>query len=146
MVQEFEDLFVGAVFGLPGACFGGGGLDAAVLADERHLADLGLSNYWGYNPAALFVPDPRLAPGGIDEDFVHVTEAVRQLRSLQATGTPAKRRAVLRRVVSEFNRLDRRASFIDTSEAEQIVAWVEALAAAVGLDNDEERLTGHRDW
>ncbi len=75
-----------------------------------------------------------------------VTEAMRQLRSLQATGTPAKRRAVLRRVVSEFNRLDRRASFIDTSEAEQIVAWVEALAAAVGLDNDEERLTGHRDW
>ena len=30
MVQEFEDLFVGAVFGLPGAYFGGGGLDAAV--------------------------------------------------------------------------------------------------------------------
>ena len=30
MVQEFEDLFVGAVFGLPGAYFGGGGFDAAV--------------------------------------------------------------------------------------------------------------------
>ena len=30
MVQEFEDLFVGAVFGLPGAYFGGGGLEAAV--------------------------------------------------------------------------------------------------------------------
>ena len=39
----------------------------AAAVDERHLADLGLSNYWGYNPAALFVPDPRLAPGGIDE-------------------------------------------------------------------------------
>ena len=35
--------------------------------DERHLAALGLTNYWHYNPAALFVPDPRLAPGGIDE-------------------------------------------------------------------------------
>ena len=35
--------------------------------DERHLVRLGLSNYWGYNPAALFVPDARLAPGGLDE-------------------------------------------------------------------------------
>jgi len=35
--------------------------------EERHLARLGLSNYWGYNPIAPFVPDPRLAPGGIDE-------------------------------------------------------------------------------
>ena len=25
---------------------------------------LGLTNYWGYNPVALFAPDPRLAPGG----------------------------------------------------------------------------------
>ncbi len=39
----------------------------AAKIDERHLARLGLGNYWGYNPAALFVPDPRLAPGGIDE-------------------------------------------------------------------------------
>ncbi|CAG0978670.1 Glycogen operon protein GlgX [Burkholderiales bacterium] len=39
----------------------------AAAIDERHIAELGLTNYWGYNPAALFVPDPRLAPGGIDE-------------------------------------------------------------------------------
>ncbi len=39
----------------------------AAAIDERHLARLGLTNYWGYNPAALFVPDPRLAPGGIVE-------------------------------------------------------------------------------
>jgi len=39
----------------------------AAAIDERHIADQGLTNYWGYNPAALFVPDPRLAPGGIDE-------------------------------------------------------------------------------
>jgi len=39
----------------------------AAAIDERHLARLGLSNYWGYNPVALFVPDPRLAPGGIGE-------------------------------------------------------------------------------
>jgi glycogen operon protein len=35
--------------------------------DERHLAPLGLSNYWGYNPIALNAPDPRLAPGGWGE-------------------------------------------------------------------------------
>ncbi|MDK9697476.1 MAG: alpha-amylase family glycosyl hydrolase, partial [Siculibacillus sp.] len=35
--------------------------------DERHLAPLGLSNYWGYNPIAFNAPDPRLAPGGWEE-------------------------------------------------------------------------------
>ena len=40
--------------------------------DERHLAPLGLTNYWGYNPIALHAPDPRLAPDGWDE----VREAV----------------------------------------------------------------------
>jgi glycogen operon protein len=45
--------------------------------EERHLARLGLSNYWGYNPVAPFVPDPRLAPGGIDE----VRRAVVALRA-----------------------------------------------------------------
>ena len=39
----------------------------AAAIDERHLTRIGLTNYWGYNPGALFVPDPRLAPGGIDE-------------------------------------------------------------------------------
>ena len=45
--------------------------------EERHLSRLGLSNYWGYNPVAPFVPDPRLAPGGIDE----VRRAVVALRA-----------------------------------------------------------------
>jgi glycogen operon protein len=35
--------------------------------DERHLAPLGLSNGWGYNPVAFMAPDPRLCPGGIPE-------------------------------------------------------------------------------
>jgi glycogen operon protein len=35
--------------------------------DERHLAPLGLTNYWGYNPIALQAPDPRLAPDGWEE-------------------------------------------------------------------------------
>ncbi len=35
--------------------------------DERHLPQLGLSNAWGYNPVGFLAPDPRLAPGGMDE-------------------------------------------------------------------------------
>lgn len=32
--------------------------------EERHLARLGLTNYWGYNTIAPMAPDPRLAPEG----------------------------------------------------------------------------------
>ncbi len=39
----------------------------AATIDERHLWQRELTNYWGYNPVAWFVPDPRLAPGGIAE-------------------------------------------------------------------------------
>ena len=39
----------------------------AAWIDERHLAPLGLTNGWGYNPVAFMAPDPRLCPGGIAE-------------------------------------------------------------------------------
>jgi glycogen debranching enzyme GlgX/4-alpha-glucanotransferase len=39
-------------------------MPAAAWIDERSLGPLGLTNYWGYNPVAFMVPDPRLAPGG----------------------------------------------------------------------------------
>jgi glycogen debranching enzyme GlgX/4-alpha-glucanotransferase len=39
-------------------------LPGAAWIEERHLAALRLTNYWGYNPVALCAPDPRLAPGG----------------------------------------------------------------------------------
>ncbi len=42
-------------------------MPAAAWIDERHLAALGLSNYWGYNPVAFMTPEPRLAPGGWPE-------------------------------------------------------------------------------
>ncbi|MFN3717614.1 MAG: glycogen debranching protein GlgX [Rhizobium rhizophilum] len=35
--------------------------------DERHLAPLGLTNSWGYNPVAMMALDPRLVPGGVKE-------------------------------------------------------------------------------
>ncbi len=43
--------------------------------DERHLADLGLANAWGYNPVNFMAPDPRLAPGG----FAEIRDAVTAL-------------------------------------------------------------------
>jgi len=39
-------------------------MPAAAWIDERHLGPLGLTNAWGYNPAALMAPEPKLAPGG----------------------------------------------------------------------------------
>jgi glycogen operon protein len=42
-------------------------MPAAAWIEERHLATLGLTNYWGYNTAAFMTPDPRLAPGGWEE-------------------------------------------------------------------------------
>jgi glycogen debranching enzyme GlgX/4-alpha-glucanotransferase len=42
-------------------------MPVAAAVDEPHLARLGLTNYWGYNTIGWFVPDPRLAPGGMAE-------------------------------------------------------------------------------
>jgi glycogen debranching enzyme GlgX/4-alpha-glucanotransferase len=42
-------------------------MPAAAWIEERHLASLGLRNYWGYNPIAFMAPDPGLAPDGWDE-------------------------------------------------------------------------------
>jgi glycogen debranching enzyme GlgX/4-alpha-glucanotransferase len=50
-------------------------MPAAAWVEERHLADLGLRNAWGYNPVGWMTPDPTLAPGGWDE----VTRAVAAL-------------------------------------------------------------------
>ena len=39
----------------------------AAAIDERHLAALGLTNAWNYNPVCHMAPDPRLCPGGFPE-------------------------------------------------------------------------------
>src|SRR5713101_191103 len=36
---------------------------------DRRLADLGLSNYWGYQTIGFFAPDPRFLPGGSVDEF-----------------------------------------------------------------------------
>jgi glycogen operon protein len=38
-------------------------LPIAAFIDERHLAPLGLGNYWGYNPVTILAPDPRYVTG-----------------------------------------------------------------------------------
>ena len=72
--------------------------------------------------------------------------ATRELIALQEEGTKRQRTAVLRRIVSELNALDDKEGCIETVEREQIVSRIEALAALVGISNDDEKLTGHRDW
>jgi hypothetical protein len=73
-------------------------------------------------------------------------DATRELIALQQAGTKRQRTVVLRRIVSELNTLDDKEGCIETVEREQIVARIEALAALVGISNEDEKLTGHRDW
>ncbi|MGL4404946.1 MAG: glycogen debranching protein, partial [Notoacmeibacter sp.] len=46
--------------------------------DERHLAPLGLTNAWGYNPVTMMAVDPRLCPNGI-ADLRFATDALRDV-------------------------------------------------------------------
>lgn len=54
--------------------------------------------------------------------------------------------AVLKKVVDALNDLDDPIGFIESTERDALVQRVEELASLVGLDNGDERLTGHRDW
>lgn len=73
-------------------------------------------------------------------------DATRELIALQDKGTKRQRIAVLKRIVTELNALDDKEGCIETVEREQIVARIEALAGLVGISNEDETLTGHRDW
>lgn len=83
----------------------------------------------------------------VNEAHRILRDATRQLIELQK----AKRSAedcerVLRSIVDRFNDLYERTGCIETQEAGEIVDRIEELAAKVGLDNEDESLTGHRDW
>jgi len=73
-------------------------------------------------------------------------DGTRDLIALQEKGTKRQRTAVLKRIVTELNALYDKEGCIETVEREEIVARIEALAALVGLSNEGETLTGHRDW
>lgn len=55
-------------------------LPVQAFNDERRLVDLGLANYWGYNTAAFFAPEPRYLSGGDSNEFR------RMVRALHAAG------------------------------------------------------------
>lgn len=73
-------------------------------------------------------------------------DGTRDLIALQEKGTKRQRTAVMKRIVTEFNVLYDKEGCIETVEREEIVRRVEELAALVGLSNEGEALTGHRDW
>ncbi len=52
--------------------------------DDRHLVDLGLSNYWGYNTLAFFAPDTRYASTGLGAESVR--EFKQMVHSLHSAG------------------------------------------------------------
>jgi glycogen operon protein len=52
--------------------------------DERHLAEKGLSNYWGYNTLGFFAPDNRYSAFASPQETVY--EFKRMVRALHAAG------------------------------------------------------------
>jgi hypothetical protein len=88
----------------------------------------------------------RLAPGIVREVRMVFRDATAELIALEKSGTKRARTTVLKRITTELNALDEKTGFIETEEREQIVARIEEIAALVGLSNDDEALTGHRDW
>ena len=54
------------------------------FVNDRHLLDLGLSNYWGYNTLGFFAPDPRYAAAQTPGE--RVNEFKTMVRSLHRAG------------------------------------------------------------
>jgi glycogen operon protein len=53
------------------------------FAVDRHLAERGLTNYWGYNTIGFFAPDVRYACGGLGQQ---VNEFKQMVKTLHAAG------------------------------------------------------------
>ena len=51
-------------------------------ATDRHLARLGLTNYWGYNPIGFFAPDARFATSAGGAQVTEFKEMVRRLHAV----------------------------------------------------------------
>lgn len=54
-------------------------LPVQYCVSEPHLAEKGLSNYWGYNTLGFFCPDPRLAQAAHRDDPTAVAREFRQM-------------------------------------------------------------------
>jgi isoamylase len=66
MVEHFRALGITAVELMP----------IASIADEPRLVNLGLTNYWGYNPINYFAPEPRYAVGEPAAEFRALIDAL----------------------------------------------------------------------
>ena len=73
-------------------------------------------------------------------------DATTALIALEANGTKAQRRRVLRTIVTELNALYDETGCIESVERDEVVERIEELAALVGLSNDDEQLISHRNW
>lgn len=73
------------------------------------------------------------------------TEATKALIDLDG-GTKRQKTAILKGIATQMNALYDETGCIATGEASEVIARVEQLATLVGLSNDDEALTGHRDW
>ena len=51
------------------------------FAVDRHLAEKGLTNYWGYNSIGYFAPDVRYATGGLGHQVYEFKTMVKKLHS-----------------------------------------------------------------
>ncbi len=73
------------------------------------------------------------------------SEATKALIDLDG-GTKRQKTAILKGITTQMNALYDETGCIETGEASEVIARVEQLATLVGLSNDDEVLTGHRDW
>ncbi|MCW9040203.1 MAG: glycogen debranching protein GlgX [Rhodospirillales bacterium] len=65
MLRHLQDLGISAVELMPVHPF----------ADEPHLTEKGLSNYWGYSPYSFFTTDPRYQSGTVANEFQIMVKA-----------------------------------------------------------------------
>jgi glycogen operon protein len=62
MIAYLERLGITAIEFMPVQAF----------AQDRHLVERGLTNYWGYNTLAFFAPEPRYLGGGLEDIAIAV--------------------------------------------------------------------------
>ncbi|MDQ3698403.1 MAG: glycogen debranching protein GlgX [Gemmatimonadota bacterium] len=71
MIEHFQSLGVTALELLPVHQF----------VVDRHLAERGLTNYWGYNSIGFFAPDVRYSTGGLASQVYEFKSMVKKLHS-----------------------------------------------------------------
>ena len=130
--------------------------DRAAVEEEWRLAESARALRIAERKAKLTLPEMLK-----EKPFAHWREhwppaVVRRARAIfsEATnalieldgGTKRQKKAILKGITTQLNALYDETGCIETGEASEVIARVEQLATLVGLSNDDEALTGHRDW